>query len=436
MKFYDRQKELTLLDKIETLSCAVAQMTVVVGRRRIGKTSLLSKASEKTVNVYFFVSKKDETLLCLEFMEEVRLKLQLPDYIQISSFPKLFSYLMDISKTNHFTLIIDEFQEFYSINSAIFSEMQNIWDSKKQDSKINLIICGSVYTLMNRIFQDAKEPLFGRAMHRINIEPFGVSTLKEIISDYIPDYTNDQLLAFYMLTGGVAQYVELMVNVGAFRIDALLEEVLSENSFFLDEGKNVLIGEFGKDYAIYFSILSLIASGKTSRVEIESILEKHTGGYLERLEKDYRLIKKVQPILAKPGGRTIKYQIIDNYLGFWFRFIYKNQGAVEIKNLDYIKDIVMRDYSVYSGIILERYFRQKLIETKEYNQIGSYWERGNRNEIDIVAVNDMKKTVLIAEVKRLKEKINLKALELKAENLLQRFTGYKVKYSGFSLDDM
>lgn len=436
MKFYDRQTELALLDKIEVLSRSTAQMTIVVGRRRTGKTSLLKKANENSVNVYFFVSKKAESLLCFEFMEEVRLKLQLPDYIEIRTFSGVFAYLMDISKTKPFTLIIDEFQEFYNINSSIYSEMQNIWDSKKQESKINLLICGSVFTLMNRIFQNAKEPLFGRAMHRINIEPFGVSTLKEIISDYEPDYMNEQLLAFYMMTGGVAQYVELLVNVNAFGIDSMLNEILTENSFFLGEGKNMLIGEFGKEYAMYFSILSLIASGKTSRIEIESILERHTGGHLERLEKDYRLIKKIQPIFAKPGSRTVKYQIIDNFLSFWFRFIYKNQGAVEIKNFDYIKDLVLRDYSVYSGIILERYFRQKLIETKEYNQIGSYWESGNRNEIDLVAVNDLKKKVLIAEVKRKKEKINLQVLEVKAEKLLQRFSDYTVTFSGFSIEDM
>src|SRR5690606_25821502 len=97
-------------------------------------------------------------------------------------------------------------------------------------------------------------------------------TIKEIMYDYFPEYSNEDLLAFYMITGGVAKYVELLVQADALSVDTVFEEIFSENSLFLDEGKNVLIDEFGKDYGNYFSILTLIASGKTSRVEIESIL--------------------------------------------------------------------------------------------------------------------------------------------------------------------
>src|SRR5690554_5863937 len=160
------------------------------------------------------------------------------------------------------------------------------------------------------------------------------SDLKEILNDYYPTYTPEDLLAFYLFTGGVAKYVELLVQAEAFTFEAMLNEIMSENSLFLEEGKNVLIDEFGKDYGNYFSILSLIASGKTSRVEIESIMEIQTGGFLERLENEYGLIKKVRPILAKPNSRTVKYSIEDNFLKFWFRFIYKYRSAVEAGNLE------------------------------------------------------------------------------------------------------
>src|SRR5690606_40165260 len=151
---------------------------------------------------------------------------------------------------------------------------------------IYLILFGSVYPLMKRIFEGSKEPLFGRATQRIHLQPFDIVTLKEILKDYHPQYTNEDLLAFYLFTGGVAKYVELLVQAEAFTFEAMLNEIMSENSLFLEEGKNVLIDEFGKDYGNYFSILSLIASGKTSRVEIESIMEIQTGGFLERLENE------------------------------------------------------------------------------------------------------------------------------------------------------
>lgn len=435
-KFYNRESELQLLHKIEEISKTTAQMTFMVGRRRIGKTSLLMEAFKDSNYLYFFVAKKNEALLCSEFLEVVKQKLQVPVFGTISNFKELFGFLMELSKTRNFTLVIDEFQEFYSINPSVFSDMQNIWDTNKDESSINLVLCGSVYSMMTQIFQHSKEPLFGRATQRIHLKPFDIPTIKEILSDYHSDYLAEDLLAFYLITGGVAKYVELLVQKRAFTLHTILNEVLAENSLFLDEGRNVLIEEFGKDYGNYFSILSLIASGKTSRVEIESIMEIQTGGFLNRLENDYGIIKKIRPILAKPNSRTIKYALEDNFLSFWFRFIYKYRSTVEAGNLDYLKDIVLRDYDTYSGKILEKYFVEKLKCEKKHNLIGTYWERGNKNEIDIVAVNDLEQKVLFVEVKKNKKGINLNVLREKSANLIPKFRDYKIEYKGLSLDDM
>jgi AAA+ ATPase superfamily predicted ATPase len=436
MKFYNRERELTLLGRIERLSTHTAQMTFMVGRRRIGKTSLLLKAYESGVCLYFFVAKKSESLLSQEFYEQIRQQLDVPLFGEIKTFKEVFGLLMELSKSRNFTVIIDEFQEFTAINPSVFSDMQNIWDRNKQESKINLILCGSVYSLMKRIFEGSKEPLFGRATQRIHLQPFDIVTLKEILKDYHPQYTNEDLLAFYLFTGGVAKYVELLVQAQTFTFPSILREVLSENSLFLDEGKNVLIDEFGKDYGNYFSILSLIASGKTSRVAIESVMEIQTGGFLDRLENEYGIIRKIRPIFASEGSRTVKYAIEDNFLSFWFRFIYKYRSAVEAGNLEYLQEIVIRDYPTYCGRILERYFMEKIRNEKKYNLIGTYWERGNQNEIDIVAVNDLEKNVLLAEVKRKRENINIQKLTQKAQTLSKQLKGYQAVYIGLSLEDM
>lgn len=436
MKFYNREKELARLAKIEKQAEKSAQMTFMVGRRRIGKTRLLINAYKYSICLYFFVAKKSESLLCEEFLEEVKNKLDIPIFGSITTFKELFSLLMNLSKERHFTLIIDEFQEFDSVNSSIYSDMQNIWDSNKQDSKINLIMCGSVYSMMKRIFEGSKEPLFGRATNRIHLKAFDIDTIKEILSDYSPNYSNDDLLAFYMITGGVAKYIELLVQAEAFTIDDIMDAVFEDNSLFLSEGKNVLIEEFGKDYGNYFSILSLIASGKTSRVEIESIMNIQTGGFLTRLEDEYGLISKVRPILSNPNSRTVKYFIEDNFLNFWFRFIFKYRSSIEAGNLMYIRDIVMRDYTVYSGRILEKYFTQMIKLQMKYNIIGNYWERNNQNVIDIVAINEVEKVALIAEVKRNPQKISLNELEIKASKIKTMLKGYKFIFKGYSLDDM
>lgn len=436
MRFYNREKELELLGRIDALSETDAQMTVLTGRRRIGKTSLLRHFMADRPSVYLFLAKKSEALICAELAEAIRQSLGVELYGEFRQFKEIFRFLLDLSKKQHFTLILDEFQEFTSINPAVYSEMQNLWDAAKVESKINLILCGSVYSLMNRIFENSKEPLFGRATNRIHLKPFTINTLKEILAENYPDFTKDDLLAFYLFTGGVAKYVELFVSRKAFTLNDILNEIFSENSILLDEGKNILIEEFGKEYSTYFSILTLIASSKTSRSEMESVLEMSVGGYLERLDADFGLIRKIRPVLAKPGGRNMKYAIHDNFLNFWFRFIYKYRSAIEIENFDYVRTIIERDYATYSGLILEKYFVEKLIISQQYSSVGTYWEKANQNEIDIVAINEVEKKVLFAEIKRKAENINLKALREKSIKLTQSLAGYEFSYKGLSIGDM
>ncbi|MCL2682312.1 MAG: ATP-binding protein [Bacteroidales bacterium] len=437
MKFYNRQKEIRFFNEIWKNSSNSAQMTMVVGRRRIGKTVLLKKTIEKKPSVYLFVSRKSEVLLCEEFVREVETALQVQIFGEIKTFKALFAYLMELSKTRHFTVVLDEFQEFYNINPAVYSEMQNIWDSNKNESQINLILCGSMYSMMKKIFEHSKEPLFARQTEKIVVRAFDIQTIKEILNDYHPKYTSEDLLAFYLFTGGVAKYVELFVNKKCFTLKKMLSEIFRDQSYFLEEGKQVLIEEFGKDYGVYFSILSLIASSINTRSDIESILNISIGGYLERLENDFNLIRKNRPAFSKQGTKQVRYVIEDNFLNFWFRFIYKYASAIEIGNYDYVREIVERDYTTYSGLVLEKYFMQKLIEGKKFSMIGNYWESGkNANEIDIVAVNDLKKQISFFEVKRKKSRINIPVLIEKSENLSNIHSTYKKFHIGLSMEDM
>jgi hypothetical protein len=436
MKFYNRTKELEQLKRTWVKSLTNAQMTIVIGRRRIGKTTLLIESVKNRPHLYFFISRKNEILLCEEFTEEIKNKLSVNIYGQFQSFRDLFGYLMELSSNTPFTLIIDEFQEIYSVNPSVYSEMQNIWDRNKNKSHLNLILCGSVYSMMKKIFEDAKEPLFGRANQQININPFDINTQKQILKEYNRDYTSDDLLFLYMITGGIPKYLEILTENEAFTFRSILNTVIADNSMFLDEGRNILIDEFGKDYGNYFSILSLIASSKTSRPEIESVLQMQTGGYLNRLENDFKIIAKTKPILSKPNSRSVKYHICDNFLNFWFRFIYKYKSAIEIDNLEYVKNIILRDYNTYSGKILERYFTEKLKSTGNYSQIGSYWEKSNKNEIDIVAINEDQKKIDFYEVKRNAENININNLIIKSSNLTKKLHDFTPAYYGLSLNDM
>ncbi|MBW1796583.1 MAG: ATP-binding protein [Deltaproteobacteria bacterium] len=434
MKFYGRQEELKELKKLYRQAKDSARMTVLTGRRRVGKTLLSLEFTRNHKFIYLFVSKKSEQLLCVEYIEEIKRIFNVPVIGEIRTFKDIFALLLEISRKEHFTLIIDEFQEFYNINPSVYSEMQHLWDVNKNRSKLNLILIGSVYSLMYKIFQNSKEPLFGRADRFLFIKPFAIKNINVILGDYgVSDLKT--VFDYYVFTGGIPRYIDSLTANSAFSYKKIVDFALRTNSPFINEGKNLLIEEFGKEYGTYFSILELISVGKTARSEIESILERNTGGYLERLEKDYDIISKHKPINAKPNSRLQKYRINDNFLNFWFRFIYRNHSTIETCNFDYIKDLLERDYATYCGRILERFFHELFADTGRYNRIGSYWERGNQNEIDLVAINDMRKVIVISEVKLNKSKIDIETLKLKSRRLLSVYRAYKPEWLGLSLDD-
>jgi uncharacterized protein len=439
MKFYNRKKEIARLKKIQQLSLKNAQFTVLTGRRRIGKTQLLLNASAEQPTLYFFVARKAESFLCQDFIQEIKEKLKIPLLGEISSFGKLFEYLMVYSKEKPFNLIIDEFQEFFHIAPHVYSEMQHHWDINEAESKINLIVSGSAFSMMHRIFENSKEPLFGRATQKLTVKPFETSVLKEILEDHFTAWSPEDLLALYSFTGGVAKYVQLLMDGGAFTKKAMIDLIIKEDSLFLQEGKNMLIEEFGKEYATYFTILSAIARGENTRKKIESLVNREVGGYLTKMERDYSLIAKSIPVFSKVETKNVRYVIEDNFLTFWFRFMYKYSHLIEIKGFKELKTIVNRDYSTFSGKILERYFRTKLIEEKGITRIGSYWDRKGETEIDLISVNELDKTAEFIEVKRNPANIDMDKLRQKSYNFLMstgQLKDYQIIYRGMSLNDI
>ena len=439
MKFYNREKEIKKLLEIKEQSKKNAQFSVVTGRRRIGKTQLLLKSYENTKFLYFFVAKKSEVILCQDFLQELKEKLNLPILGEVNSFSVLFEYIVQLSYEQNITLIIDEFQEFFTVNPSVYSDMQRIWDLHKDKAKLNLIVSGSVISLMYKIFENYKEPLFGRANHFIKLQAFKTNTLKEILSDYTPDYTPDDLLALYSFTGGVAKYVQLFMDNGWTNKEKMIEGMIDENSIFISEGKNLLIDEFGKEYGTYFSILTAISEGKNTRAEIENMLKKEIGGYLTKMERDFNLIKKQQPIFTKSSTKNVKYQIEDNFIMFWFRFIYKYSSMIEIGAYEQLRKIIERDFSSFSGHMLEKYFRENAQISQAYTSIGNYWDRKGETEIDFIAVNEIDKSIDFAEIKRQKNNISIEKLRQKAaEFLIQnpQFNSYKKEFYAWSLEDM
>lgn len=445
MKFYNRENEIAELKRICNLSFTHnSRMTVLTGRRRIGKTSLIKKAFEDSdaPMLYFFTGRKAEVALVNDFVREIHDKLHgyVPEGLR--SVTGVMRHLFELAKTERFILVIDEFQEFTNVNSSVFSDLQNLWDSYRTETRMNLVLSGSVMSMMRRIFTDAHEPLFGRADNIISLRPFRIKVVKEILKDYNPEYTNEDFLALYSITGGIPKYIELFCDNGHVTCESMLRFSVSYMSPFIDEGRNLLITEFGRDYGTYFSILLAIAQGRTSQAEITAALGGMAiGGHLERLENTYNIISKFRPVMSKPGSKnTVRFRISDNFMQFWFRFIERNRSMIELDNYDDLRKVVMRDYPTYSGLMLEKYFRQKLTEEGGFRELGSWWEAKagkEANEIDIVGIRTEGKSALIAEVKRNVRNYDNKSFMAKIEHIRAKIlSGYEIESRLYTIDDM
>ena len=441
MRFFGREIELKELRKVRELSQERSRFTVLTGRRRVGKTELSREAFDdgKTPYLNLPITRQPEVTLCAQLQEEAERVLHLGIHGTCTRFGELFRELMKEAERRPYTLVIDEFQEFDRTNPGVYGDIQHIWDEYHSKTKLNLVVNGSVNRLMNKIFIDDSQPLYGRNTGTLMLKPFGPSLLKEIFRCYKPDYTNSDLLALWTVSGGVARYVDMMMSAHAFTKAEMLEEIFSPLSAYIPEGRTILADEFGSDYGTYFTLLAAISAGQTTSAELKNLLGTEVGGFLAKLEGQYSIVEKKQPIFGKPTSKNAHFQVDDCFFRFWFRFVHKLSYLNELGRRDRMRDIAERDFGGFSGYALERYFAAKIVEDKGCTRIGSWWDRKGENEIDIVSEDEIAETLAFYEVKidasrfdatRLAEKVEA----FFAKNPDKRNLHYKTGL--LSIDDM
>ncbi len=437
-KFYNREDQLSALRGISAnLQGTKGQLSVVVGRRRVGKTRLLNEAFiASSANLppflYLFISRKSESALVDEFANILRHQLN-AKFFNPSSLLDIFEFIFDYSKTTPLTLVIDEFQDIELIDSSIFSGLQNLWDSYKLHSQLHWICCGSLYSLMTKLFKGAKQPLLNRDDYFFKIQPLSPLYIQEVLQDQRL-YTAERMLQWWCLSGGIPKYLEWLAKAG----EHPFEQLISASSPLIEEGLHRLVEDFGSEHRSYFSILAAIASGHTSRARIESFTGIGVGPLLDKLESEFDIIAKNRPIHAKENSRDVRYSLVDPFLQFWFYFIHANRSAVEMGNFTYIRALIERDFDTFSGRQLEGLYTALLKNSKQFNRIGGYWDNKGEHEIDIVAINDLEKRILVVEVKRQLKRFKPQALAEKTVHLLQKLDckNYQVQQECFALDNM
>ena len=442
MKFFGRSNEISELRKIRKLSRTSARMTVVTGRRRVGKTELIRTALDdgESPFIYFLVTRAPQATVCENLQGEFARAFGRPLPGRIDRFADIFRAVLEKAETTPLTLVVDEFQEFDRPAPEVYGEVAGVWDELHKTSHVNLIFCGSVNRLMHKVFFSYAEPLYGRNTGRLELKPFPVSTMKEIFAAHAPKKrTATDFLDLWTLTGGVARYVELFMDSGAFTRNDMLKAVFGPVTTFVDEGKTLLVEEFGRDYGTYFAILAGIAIGKTTFAELKNLLNMDVGGYLTKLDKDYSIVSQTQPIFEQSRNKNCHYRIDDCFFRFWFRFIYRNQAMIELGRFQELRTLTRRDIDAFSGYALERYFRWKFTEETSYTQMGGWWDRKGENEIDLVCEDILNDRLDFYEVKRDAARLDLHMLQSKTEAFFQKNPSMRTRKStckGLSLADI
>ena len=444
MKFLGREKEILVLEKEYARD---GGFVVIYGRRRIGKTTLIKQFIKSKTAFYFLATKEVESQSMKRFAgviarttgNSVLQKAAFSDWLD------LFQAVADYKPNEKKVLVIDEFPYLVKVNDSFPSILQNAWDEILKDSNVMLILCGSLISMMKKHALSYESPLYGRRTAQMRIAPLPFTTVYE-----------NQKLSFeeaaeqYSITGGVPKYMEFFSD-GQPLYEQIKENILSKNGFLYEE-PNFLLTDEVQVLTNYFSIIKVIADGNHKLGTIAGILGLETSAltpYLKTLS-ELGFTEKQVPVTEKNAEKTRKglYFISDNFLRFWFRYVYPYKGELELDNTQISLDELDKDFKekfvafAYEDICKEIFARlcsDKAIDFTP-SKIGSYWlnDKSGNTQIDVMAVDTVNKRLFAGECKYHNQPIDADVyfeLVKKVDNsseIKSAFKDYTVIYGVFS----
>ena len=398
--FVDRQRELQFLE--EHYKTGKAELVVIYGRRRVGKTELTVKFSENKPHIYFLADRRPEKQLIEELKQRMSLYLQDESFakLAIADWVELFNEFTKWSKNTRTVIAIDEFPELIEANQAVPSMFQKIWDQNLKDTSTMLILLGSSVAMMETEVLNYKSPLYGRRTGQWKVEPLKIHQIKP----FFPSSNLETLVHVYACVGGVPAYLQKFdLKIGFW--ENVGQKILSKGEFLYEEAEFLLREEL-REPRNYAAILKAIAQEAQTYGEIlnktgvdKSMLSKYTSTL-----EDLGFIRRIHPVGAAPKSRKSQYVIGDNYLNFWFRYVFPNKTELEIGNTRTVLDKIRRDYGVYLGRVFEQVAAELLLEKQargklpfSFGSVGKWWFKDS--EIDLVALDEEKQAVTFIETK-------------------------------------
>ena len=381
--FVDRKTECDELTKV--LEAKGFAFAVLYGRRRVGKTRLLLETIKERKHVYYLAVEKENLRY---FAAAITQK-----FPKATNLKEDWEILLDFLKDNAEVLVIDEFQNLVKEDKAVLSLFQRAIDTNLKDSHLKLIALGSSVSMITSELLQYKSPLYGRRTYTKRVTAMSFLNLK----GFFPKATIQELAEIYGFADGIPYYLE-KIHLPFW---TWLENELRHPSFVKDELDFMLRYEF-EDLGTYKAILEAIAKGKTTVSEIKDYARMQRTDLSPYLAKliNTGFIRRELPLTEPVTSKLGKYYIEDQFVAFWFRFIYPN-----LSNLEegiYSANTVKKDYSQYMGFVFEKICKQVLIELIKrkrlsYDKVGKWWHKDT--EIDAIALNVEKKEIMFAECK-------------------------------------
>lgn len=413
--FIGRERELDALNKLYI--SGKFEFAVIYGRRRVGKTALISRFISDKKAIYFMGIESNQKQNLENFSAAV-LEYQggFSAGMSFSSFQSALEYVFKLSENERMILAIDEYPYVARTDRSFASTLQRLIDRYKENSKMMLILCGSSMSYMEDQVLAYKAPLYGRRTAQLKIQPFDFFDSCRCLDRF----SNEEKAFIYGMTGGTPQYL-LQIDAELSLKENIKNTFLNPVSAMFEEPENLLKQEV-REPALYNAIITAIAAGATRMAEISSKVGESTSvcaAYLKNLT-ELGIVQKETPYGEKNSRRSI-YIISDYMFRFWYRFVPDHisliaRGAAEMAYLQ------MESYfSDYMGNVFEEICRQYLwkllLEGKSpvlFQSLGRWWgtdpSTRSQTEIDIMGEQD-KHTAIFGECKWKNEKTDAGVVE-------------------------
>ena len=421
-RFVDREQEMaTLQSEYDRDGSA---LVVLYGRRRVGKTTLISEFIKNKKALFFLASEESESQNRLAFQEKAAdfLNSDLLKNVEVKSWDVLFRAIMDTHFDSKPVIVLDEFQYLGKSNPAFPSVFQRIWEEILKDRQVMVILCGSLISMMQSQTLAYDSPLYGRRTAQIRLKQIPFAYYHQ----FFPDKSRKELIEMYAVTGGVPKYIELFSQ--SKDIYSAIETCVLNRSGYLYDEPYFLLQQEVSEVGSYFSIIKAIAAGNTKLSAIAGVLEVKSTSLTKYLKTliDLDILEREVPVTEDSPEKSKKglYKIKDNYLRFWFAFVYPNMSFIESGHgrivMDKIRKSLVRNHIafVYEDICRERMWEINAegVWPFYFSKLGRYWD--SKEEIDIAAIDPDGKNLILGECKYWQEPVGvsvLRELEAKAK---------------------